>query len=300
MILIEIVRAGLKLLCSGRNTVVHSPFAFYLSVPLMQSDNFLLPESFLHRFSGCSRVYGREQLVRLRDSHVAVAGIGGVGSWAAEALVRSGIERITLIDPDDICLTNTNRQIHALQPYTGMAKTKVMAARLNAINPQCRVTLQNEFLDEDNISDLITPDADCVLDAIDDFRTKAALIAWCRRRKTGIITTGGAGGKKDPARVQVADLSRTFRDPLARKVRKKLRDTYGFPENKKRRFSVECVFSSEAVKYPLPDGTVTTRKPGKQHAPVRMDCDGGLGSAMVVTAVFGMFAAARIIAKLVR
>ena len=152
------------------------------------------------RFGGIARLYGREGLERLAAAHVAVVGIGGVGSWAAEALARSGVGEISLFDLDDVCITNTNRQVHALQGAVGRAKVEVMAERIHAINPACRVHAVADFVTRDNLAELITLQLDMVIDCIDSVAAKAALIAWCKRRKIAIVTTGGAGGadRSDP------------------------------------------------------------------------------------------------------
>ena len=197
------------------------------------------------RFGGIARLYGSDGLARLQAAHVAVVGIGGVGSWVAEALARSGVGELSLFDLDDVCITNTNRQVHALQGAVGRAKVEVMAERIHAINPACRVHAVADFVTRDNLAELITPQLDMVIDCIDSVAAKAALIAWCKRRKIAIVTTGGAGGQIDPTRVQVVDLNKTFNDPLAAKVRSTLRRDYGFSRTPGKHYSVPCVFSSE-------------------------------------------------------
>ena len=169
------------------------------------------------RFAGIGRLYGTEALARLATSHVVVVGIGGVGSWVAEALARSGIGRISLIDMDEVCVSNVNRQLHALDGQVGKPKVEVMAVRLRAISPECEVRAVMDFVTPSNLADLITDDIDCVVDCIDSVNAKVALIAWCRRRKIPVITTGGAGGQIDPTQITVADLSKTVNDPLAAK-----------------------------------------------------------------------------------
>lgn len=149
-----------------------------------------LSDAWLQRFGGTARLYGQSALQLFADAHVCVVGIGGVGSWAAEALARTGIGAITLIDMDDVCVTNTNRQIHALKGTVGQAKTEVMAQRILAINPECRVTCVDDFLTAENTATLITNSFSYVIDAIDSVRPKAALVAWCRRNKIPLVTTG--------------------------------------------------------------------------------------------------------------
>lgn len=250
------------------------------------------------RFAGVARLYGVEGLARLQAAHVAVVGIGGVGSWAAEALARSGVGEISLFDLDDVCVSNTNRQAHTLEGTVGKAKVDVMADRLKAINPACVVHPVADFVTRDNMADCITVQLDAVIDCIDSVNAKAALIAWCKRRKIQIVTTGGAGGQIDPTLIQVADLNRTYNDPLASKVRSTLRRDYNFSRTQGRSYSVPCVFSTEQLRYPQPDGSVCQYKTFVGDG-VRLDCAGGFGAVMMVTATFGMVAASRIIDKLV-
>lgn len=252
----------------------------------------------LQRFAGIARLYGDEGLQRLAAAHVAVVGIGGVGSWVAEALARSAVGEISLFDLDDVCVTNTNRQIHALAGAIGRPKVEVMAERIRAINPDCVVHAVSDFVTRDNMAACITAQMDCVVDCIDSVPAKAALISWCKRRKIQIITTGGAGGQIDPTQIQVADLNKTFNDPLAARVRSTLRRDYGFSRTQGRNYSVPCVFSSEQLRYPQSDGTVCQSKSFTGEG-VKLDCAGGFGAVMMVTASFGMVAAARAVDKLV-
>ncbi len=244
------------------------------------------------RFGGTARLYGQLQTQWLMKAHFIVIGIGGVGSWAAEALARTAVGRITLIDLDDICVTNTNRQIHALQNTVGVLKVEAMAERIRAINPECQVTPVMDFITPDNLSQLVPSDVDGVIDAIDSIKPKAALIAYCRRYKIPLVTTGGAGGQTDPTRIQVADLARTIQDPLAAKTRNILRKHYRFPAADKGKFGVDCVFSTEQLVYPQQDGSVCAAKPGAGNS-TRLDCASGFGASMMVTASFGMTAAAQ-------
>ena len=250
------------------------------------------------RFGGIARLYGRVGLERLVAAHVAVVGIGGVGSWAAEALARSGVGEISLFDLDDVCITNTNRQIHALDGAVGKPKVEEMALRIRAINPACRVHAVADFVTRETMAQYITEDMDCVIDCIDSVPAKAALIAWCKRRKIQIIATGGAGGQVDPTQIQVADLNKTFNDPLAAKVRSLLRREYNFSRTLGRTYSVPCVFSTEQLRYPKPDGGVCQSKSFVGEG-VKLDCAGGFGAVTMVTASFGMAAAAKAVDKLV-
>lgn len=183
-------------------------------------------DAYMQRFSGIARLYGQQALGVFSQAHVCVIGIGGVGSWAAEALARTGIGAITLIDMDDVCVTNTNRQIHALRSNVGQAKTEVVAARIREINPECQVTCIDDFITPDNVDKLIDNRFSYVIDAIDSVRPKAALLAYCRRFKIPIVTTGGAGGQIDPTRIEVADLAKTIQDPLAAKLRERLKNDF--------------------------------------------------------------------------
>lgn len=250
------------------------------------------------RFAGIARLYGQKALLHFQQAHVVVIGIGGVGSWAAEALARSGIGELTLIDLDDICVSNINRQLHALSSTVGQDKVAVMADRIRQINPDCVVHQVADFIAADNLAELLGgKPVDYVLDAIDSVKAKTALIAWCKRRKIPLITTGGAGGQLDPTQIQIADLTQAFNDPLLAKVRNMLRRDHQFTRNPKRRFGVDCVFSTEQLRYPAADGTVCQQKP-EQSGAMRLDCSGGFGATMVVTASFGMAAVARLLQKL--
>jgi tRNA threonylcarbamoyladenosine dehydratase len=255
------------------------------------------------RFAGIGRLYGMAALERFRQAHVCVIGIGGVGSWAAEALARSGIGKITLIDLDDVCISNINRQLHALSDTVGQDKVAVMAQRINAINPDCDVVQIEDFVAADNLQQLISNEMDYVIDAIDSIKAKVALLAYCKRNKIRVISTGGAGGQTDPTQIQVADLTQTINDPLLAKVRNSLRRDYNYSRNPKRRFGIDCVFSTEQLVYPQPDGSVCQQKTPQltadgEPSSMRLDCSGGFGAVTVVTASFGLAAAAKVLKKL--
>lgn len=241
------------------------------------------------RFGGSERLYGPGSLTRLAAVRVCVVGVGGVGSWAAEALARAGVGGLILVDLDHVAESNINRQAQALTATLGQAKVLAMADRVAAINPACRVTTIEDFVTEDNPATLL-PACDGVVDAIDQVRAKAALIAHCRRAGLPLVTTGGAGGRADPTQLRVDDLSRTVQDPLASKVRARLRKDYGFPREAKKKFGVECVYSVESIVRPsvcADDG----------RGPQGLAC-AGYGSSMCVTAAFGLAAAARILAAI--
>lgn len=256
-----------------------------------------LSDAWLQRFGGTARLYGQSALHLFAQAHICVIGIGGVGSWAAEALARTGIGAITLIDMDDVCVTNTNRQIHALSDTVGQSKAEVMAARILAINPECRVTVVDDFISADNIPELLNQGFSYVIDAIDSIRPKTALIAWCRRNKVPLVTTGGAGGQIDPTQIQVADLAKTIQDPLAAKLRERLKSEFGVVRNSKGKLGIDCVFSTEALVYPQADGSVCAMKQSAE-GPKRMDCAAGFGAATMVTASFGFIAVSHVLKKM--
>ncbi|TCV92607.1 tRNA cyclic N6-threonylcarbamoyladenosine(37) synthase TcdA [Biostraticola tofi] len=254
-------------------------------------------DAYTQRFGGTARLYGQRALSVFSQAHVCVIGIGGVGSWAAEALARTGIGAITLIDMDDVCVTNTNRQLHALQSEIGKAKTEVMASRINGINPECRVTCIDDFITADNVPEMLDRGYDYVIDAIDSIRPKAALLSYCRRYKIPVVTVGGAGGQIDPTCIQVADLAKTIQDPLAAKLRERLKHDFGVVKNGKGKLGIDCVFSSEHLVYPQPDGTVCA-SPSTAEGPKRMDCASGFGAATMVTASFGFVAVSHALKKM--
>lgn len=252
------------------------------------------------RFSGIDRLYGAGTLAQLGKARVAVVGVGGVGSWAAEALARSGIGSLSLIDADDICLSNTNRQLPALDGHYGQLKVSAMAQRLRAINPQLDVAEIPRFLVRDNL-DLLAQGFDVVLDACDSFRTKVEMIVFCRRRKIPLVVVGSAGGRTDPTQVRVRDLSRTEHDAMLALIRRKLRTEFNFPSNPKRYFGVQAVYSLENVRYPQPDGTVCGLRPQLgPDAALKLDCGAGLGAATHVTGSFAFAAVARVLELLQR
>lgn len=243
------------------------------------------------RFSGIGRLYGAGALERLRAARFGVVGIGGVGSWTAEGLARSGVGALTLIDLDDVCVTNVNRQIHALDGQIGRPKVAAMAERIAAISPACAVTAVAEFFTPANAERLLAPGFDCLVDAIDNVDHKCALVAACRERGIPIVVVGGAGGKRDPAAIRTGDLARATHDRLLKRVRKQLRAAHGFPaEETKESFGIPVVFSTEEAVFPWTDGTVCeSPEPG---SPLRLNCESGFGTASYVTGVFGLAAAA--------
>jgi len=256
-------------------------------------------QDFYRRFGGVSRLYGEQALESFSHAHIIVIGIGGVGSWVAEALARNAIGKLTLIDLDVVAESNINRQLAALGSTIGRNKIDVMAERIHDINPDCDVRCIDDFITQDNIAEMISTDATFVIDCIDSSRVKAALIAWCKRQKIKIITLGGAGGQIDPALIKTADLSRTEHDPLLSKTRKLLRQNYGFSTNTKRRFSVPCVFSTEHLRYATATGETSSKKSETEGSKSKdLSCAGGLGSSVMVTASFGFMATAYVLKKI--
>ncbi|MCL2830947.1 MAG: tRNA threonylcarbamoyladenosine dehydratase [Betaproteobacteria bacterium] len=259
------------------------------------------PADRTRRFGGVERLYGVAALETFRAAHVAVIGLGGVGSWAAEALARSGIGRLTLIDLDMIAESNLNRQIHALEGNFGKAKVEAMKERIAAIDPECAVTTVEDFITVENAAEFCGKGYDFIIDAIDQRRPKTALLAWCRRHRIPVVTTGAAGGKSDPRRIVVDDLARTVADPLLSKVRAQLRREFGFPRAADKKFGISAVFSTEAVRAPeiqekschaIDDIMTESKKgPAELHG---LNC-GGFGSSVCVTGSFGFFAAAAVL-----
>lgn len=255
--------------------------------------------SYQQRFAGLARLYGQKGLATLGQSNVCIVGIGGVGSWVAEALARSGINKITLIDLDDVAITNVNRQIHALDSTLDLSKIEVMQSRILDINPDCHIELIEDFVTPENVFDYITKRFDVVIDAADSVSAKAAMIAHCKRQKIKVICIGGAGGQWDPLQITRGDLANTIQDPLLAKVRSQLRRFHHFTSNPKRNFGVECIYSTEQLKYPRADGGITQQKQSSQGAS-KMDCSTGFGAFVGVTATFGLIAASRAIEYIVK
>ena len=237
------------------------------------------------RFGGLQRLYGMDGAQRIRQAHVVVVGIGGVGSWAAEALARSGVARLTLVDMDHIAESNINRQIHALTSTAGQAKVEAMRERIALIHPQCQVDAVDDFVSPDNWPALLPATPDAVIDACDQVKAKVAMADWALRHKVGFITVGAAGGKRLAHKVDVDDLSRITHDPLLAQVRYRLRKHHGAPKGDKR-MGVQGVFSRESVA--PPDASCAIEGDGS------LNCH-GYGSVVSVTATFGMCAASEIL-----
>ena len=252
------------------------------------------------RFGGIARLYGEAALARFLTARVAVIGVGGVGSWAVESLARSGIGHLTLVDLDEICVTNVNRQLHAMDGQIGRQKTEAMAERARAIHPDMELCIQPRFFTGQSAGEILAAGFDAVIDAIDTTRHKALLLAECHRRGLFTVTCGGAGGRRDPTRVRVADLAHSGKDPLLHQIRRSLRRDFGFPKtpmgSKPEPLGIEAVFSDEPQVFVQCDGGVSEERP--QTAGQRLGCDAGLGSVTHVTAAFGMIAAGRVLERL--
>jgi len=251
-----------------------------------------------NRFGGIARLYGQQALDIFRNSHICVVGVGGVGSWAVESLARTGIGEITLIDHDDIAVSNINRQIHSLSATIDQSKVETMAERIKLINPECKVNIIDDFITETNCQKYLQQNYDYVIDAIDSIKFKCAIIYYCKRNKIPVITTGGAGGLTDPTKIEIVDLAKTWNDPLAATVRSQLRNQYNFTRNPKRSFGIKCVYSTQQQQYPTDDGSVDYAKPSVKG--VQLDCTLGFGSATQVTATFGFVAVTKVIDDLLK
>jgi tRNA A37 threonylcarbamoyladenosine dehydratase len=238
------------------------------------------------RFGGLARLYGTDGWQRLLRARVCVVGLGGVGSWAAEALARSAIGHLALVDLDDVCVSNVNRQLQALDGAFGRPKVDVMGERIKAIHPACQVRAIAAFFTETTAEEILETRFDFVLDAIDQAANKSLLIARCRQKEIPIISVGGAGGRRNPAAIEVADLARTSHDALLRKVRQILREDHGFARDPKTPFGVPCVFSTEPAAAP------------SEGCAGRVTCDNGYGTAGFVTGTFGLMAASWVVSKI--
>lgn len=247
----------------------------------LPTDDFL-PADNERRFGGLQRLYGVEGAARIRNAHVAVVGIGGVGSWAAEALARSGVGRITLIDLDQVSESNINRQIHALTHTVGQAKVDAMRERIAQIHPDCQVNCIEEFVEPGNWPALLPAGVTAVIDACDQVKAKTAMATHARRTKLRFISVGAAGGKRQAHKVDIADLSQTTHDPLLAQLRYRLRREHAAPRDGKK-IGIPCVFSREAVA--APDASCAL-----DSGDGTLNCH-GYGSVVAVTATFGQCAA---------
>ncbi|PVZ88255.1 tRNA threonylcarbamoyladenosine dehydratase [Serratia sp. S1B] len=245
----------------------------------------LAHDEYDRRFAGVAKIYGEPNFNQFEQSHVMVIGIGGVGSWAVEALARTGIGRLTLVDMDVIASSNINRQLPAISSTLGQDKVAVMAERCRQINPRMQVNVIDDYLSPENVKELLIDVPDVVLDCIDDVKAKFALMLHCRFNKIPLIVSGGAGGKLDPLKIRVADLSKTEQDPMLAKLRAQLRSK-GICKKPKEKFGITCIYS---IDNPFSSADVCPS--------AGLRC-GGYGSAVVVTSSFAMIAAAEVLKKL--
>lgn len=242
------------------------------------------------RFGGLTRLYGVAGAQRIRAAHVAVVGVGGVGSWAVEALARSGVGHLTLIDLDHVAESNINRQIHALETTLGQAKVLAMRDRIAQINPACQVQCIEEFVEPGNWPAILPAGVDAVIDACDQVRAKTAMAAWALKNRLVFITVGAAGGKRRAHEVDIEDLGRVTHDPLLAQLRYRLRKEHG-AAREGRKIGVACVFSREAVSGP--DTSCAVEGDGT------LNCS-GYGSLVAVTATFGQCAAGWVLDEIVK
>jgi tRNA A37 threonylcarbamoyladenosine dehydratase len=261
-----------------------------------------LSDDYLARFGGIGRLYGADALPKLAAAHVCVIGVGGVGSWVVEALARSGIGRLTMIDLDDVCVTNINRQLPALRNTIGRPKVDVLAERARAINPACEVNAITEFVTDATAERLLDQRFDFVIDAVDRMSIKALIIGICHRNGTPVLTVGSAGGRRDPTQIKTVDLGLAGRDLLLQQTRRKLRRDFGFPKSTDGDalvMGVPCVFSTEKPVFPWADGSCSTEpEPGADES-LRLDCASGFGAATFVTGAFAFVAAAEVVRRIV-
>lgn len=268
----------------------------------------LIPADPDRRFGGLARLYGVDGAARIRAAHVVVIGLGGVGSWAAEALARSGVARLTLIDLDHIAESNINRQVHALHNTLGQAKVQAMRERIAHINPACKVDCVEEFVDAENWPNLVSFDfqADlrntAFIDACDQVKAKIALVAWALKNKAFLISVGAAGGKRFAHQVDIEDLSAVTHDPLLAQIRSRLRKDHGAARTGK--MNVMCVFSREPITKPsVADQSSNITGNKNRTASLSTQSDGslnchGYGSVVTVTSAFGMCAASWVLNKI--
>jgi tRNA threonylcarbamoyladenosine dehydratase len=250
-----------------------------------------LSQSTLDRFGGIARLYGATGLEKFSQAHVMVIGIGGVGSWAVESLARSGIGKITMVDLDEVCVTNINRQLHAMDGEIGKQKTDAMAERIRLINPECEVICAQTFYNEKSTDRLLSGKIDFVIDAIDLKMQKALLISECTKRNIPLVCCGSAGGKMDPSTIRIADIANVTQDALIHKLRTRLRNKFGFPKATNiyaPKFNVEVVYFAEPVIFPE-----TSECDTEKSNSMRLNCATGFGSVTHMTATLGLFAAQR-------
>lgn len=271
------------LLRAGQNDKTDSKYIWY--IPFMTSQADIEQPNIERRFSGVRRLYGAQGLSCLQQAHICVIGVGGVGSWAVEALVRNGVGQLTLIDLDNVAESNFNRQLHAVAGNEGKAKVTAMAERVRGINPLCQVHEVEDFITPENIISRLNFKCDVIVDCIDDAKAKIALAAFCKQHHLTLLMSGSAGGRLDPTRMQVADLAHVQGDKLLAKVRNQLRRDHHFPKasnaKKSAKFGIACVYSDEPVIKPE-----TACEVVEQASLTGLNC-AGYGSSVSVTACFG-------------
>jgi tRNA threonylcarbamoyladenosine dehydratase len=259
-------------------------------------------DDYNQRFGGIARLYGVQGLKNLLNAHVLVVGLGGIGSWAAEALARSGVGSITIIDLDDICITNTNRQLPAMNGNIGKLKVEVLKERLISINPQCNVVAIADFFTEKTADNILNNKFDYVIDAIDSLTNKALLTAKCMNKNLPIIVTGGAAGKINPALIKITDLSLSENDSLLFRLKKRLRDQEVLPKvpmakssstKSRKMLNITCIFSNEEPVYPTPEGGICHTPDGDTN--LKLDCESGMGSVSHITGLFGLMSAGHVV-----
>ena len=250
-----------------------------------------------HRFSGVKKLVDISSYDRISRSHVLVVGLGGVGSWTAEALVRSGVGNITLVDPDSVCVTNINRQLIALNSTVGQSKVSVMKNRLTDINPECNVNIIEDFFCDETKDEIFNISYDFAFDGIDRLKNKLLFIFCCQEKRIPFLISGGAGGKIDATRVQISDLGDSYRDRLLFIVRKRLRQNFKYPKGKKN-MNIPCIFSPEETRFFTNEGKLTNSKQGL--GVTKLDCHGSVGSFAPTTGVFGLMSAGYIIKQLIK
>ncbi len=242
-------------------------------------------------FIGISKLYGEGSLAKLANSHVMVIGIGGVGSWACESLARSGIGEITMVDMDDICVSNINRQVHALSSTVGQEKVEVMKKRLLDINPELKVSALFEFFTPATLDSIFNHKPDYIIDAMDSISNKCLLVAEAKKREHKIITTGGAAGRIDPTLFKVCDLNRTVNDRLCKRMKRILKKDYDYARLHKSPYKIPCVSSSELI----------TNEPLDEQSNTHIqNCQTSMGSAGFVTATMGMIATSHVVSELTK
>ncbi len=258
-----------------------------------------MESDFQNRFGGIIRLYGKEAFEKLSKQSIMVVGLGGVGSWAVEALARSGINHLILVDLDEVCITNTNRQICADNSHIGKLKGDVLKSRIQLINPDCRVDFLPTFFTESKKELVFDRKIDFVIDAIDSLDNKCLLLTECLKRKIPLIVTGGAAGKRDATLIQIQDLGLTINDVLLQRMRKKLRREYGMKKavesNKAtlKRLNITCIYSPEFPVYPSLNGEIC-EKPENPEDTI-LDCETGMGSITHLTGIMGFLAAQYVI-----